>query len=91
MRQSLINLGLFLGILLFLNVIGNFFFTHIDLTEEKRFTLTEPTKKLLKSLDDPVFVRVLLEGEFPAGFKRLQNSTKEILDDFRSVSGYIEY
>ena len=55
----------------------------LDLTEEKRYTLTQSTEDLLHNLDGPVFVRVLLEGEFPAGFKRLQRSTREMLDDFR--------
>jgi len=64
--------------------LGNVFFTQFDLTEEKRFTLTRPTVGMLKNLDEPVFVRVLLEGEFPAGFKRLQRSVREMLDNFRS-------
>lgn len=89
--QSLVQLGLVLGILLFANIIGSFFYTHFDLTEEKRFTLTQPTVKQLKSLKDVVFVKVLLTGEFPAGFKRLQNSTKEMLEDFRGVSKFFEY
>lgn len=82
-NQSLIQLGLFTGVLLLLNILGNAFFTQFDLTQEKRYTLTEPTVNLLQSLDEPVFVRVMLEGEFPAGFRRLQRSTREMLDDFR--------
>ncbi|MFQ5447193.1 MAG: gliding motility-associated ABC transporter substrate-binding protein GldG [Saprospiraceae bacterium] len=90
-NQSLLQLGMVLGIALFLNILGNAFFTHYDLTEEKRFTLSEPTQNLLHRLDDVVYIEVLLEGEFPAGFKRLQRSVKEMLDDFRSESGFIEY
>jgi gliding-associated putative ABC transporter substrate-binding component GldG len=40
---------------------------------------------------DRIYVRVLLDGEFPAGFKRLQTATREMLDDFRSESSYIDY
>ena len=89
--QSFIQLALFLGILLLLNFLASAFYTHLDLTEDKRFTLTAPTVNLLENLDEVVFVKVLLEGEFPAGFKRLQNSIRETLEDFRDVSGYIEY
>ncbi len=89
--QSFLELGLFLGIAVLLNILGNLFFTHLDLTEEGRFTLTKPTRELLKKVDDVVYVEVLLEGEFPAGFKRLQRAVKEMLDDFRSHSPYIEY
>ena len=90
-NQSLLQLGMVIGIALFLNILGNAFFTHYDLTEEKRFTLSKPTENLLHGLDGVVYIEVLLEGEFPAGFKRLQRSVKEMLDDFRSESGYIEY
>ncbi len=89
--QSLIQFGLLAGILLFANIVANSFYTHLDLTEEKRFTLTKPTKTLLRDLKDRVYVRVLLDGDFPAGFKRLQTATREMLDDFRSESGYIDY
>ncbi len=90
-RQSLLQLGLVLGILFFLNIVAQYFYGHLDLTEEKRYSLTTPTRQLLNGLKDGVYVKVLLEGNFPAGFKRLQGATKEMLDDFRSESGYIEY
>lgn len=82
-NQSLLQLGLFTGVLIFLNILGSMFFTQFDLTEENRYTLTKNTEDLLSNLDEPVFVRVLLEGEFPAGFKRLQRSSREMLDEFR--------
>jgi len=95
--QSLLQLALFIGILLFLNILANAriggqpMYTALDMTEEQRYTLTEPTKALLRDLNDVIYIRILLDGEFPAGFKRLQSSTQDLLDDFRSVSGYIEY
>lgn len=95
--QSLIQLGLFIGIILFINILANVRFgntalyTTLDLTEEGRFTLTEGTRNLLQDLDEVVYVNILLEGDFPAGFKRLQRSTQEVLDDFRGESGLIEY
>jgi gliding-associated putative ABC transporter substrate-binding component GldG len=89
--QSLLQFGLFAGILLFANIVANAFYGHLDLTEEKRFTLTKPTKALMRDLKERVYVRVLLDGDFPAGFKRLQTATKEMLDDFRSESGYLDY
>lgn len=89
--QSYIQLGLVIGIAIFLNILGNFFYTKIDLTEEKRFTLTKATRQMLAELDDPITVRVLFDGDFPAGVKRLQTGVRELLDDFRSETGYIEY
>jgi len=89
--QSFIQLALLAGSLVFINVLGNYFYTNFDLTEEKRYTLTDASQELLNGLDDVVYIQVLLDGEFPAGFKRLQRSVREMLEDFRSESGYIEY
>ncbi len=91
-RTDLFNLFLSIGILFFLAFILTFVFFKLDLTEEKRHTLTEPTKEMLGSLEDKVFVRCYLTGEFPAGFKRLEQNIKERLDEFRDYSSsQIEY
>jgi len=89
--QALIQLLLFGGILVFVNILGNYFYGSWDLTEDKRFTLTPATERLLESVDDPIYVRVLLTGKFSKGFKRLQRATQEMLGDFKSQNGYIEY
>ncbi len=89
--QSFLQLGLVAGILIFANILGCGFYKQFDLTEEKRFTLTQPTKAMLHNLNDVVYVKILLDGEFPAGFKRLQNSVRELLDDMRSQTSYVEY
>ena len=90
-RNNLIQLGLGLLIIVLINIIGYFVFTRIDLTSEKRYSLSEPTKKMLKNLDDLVFFQIYLEGEFPAGFKRLKRETKEMIDQFRAYSDNIGY
>ncbi len=75
-----------------MNFLGSFIFHRFDLTSEKRYTLSDVTKKILGDLNDVVYVKVYLEGEFPAGFKRLSNETKEMLDEFRAFSNdNIEY
>ncbi|MCF6342655.1 MAG: gliding motility-associated ABC transporter substrate-binding protein GldG [Bacteroidales bacterium] len=90
-RQHLIQLTGVLLILMLLNLIGSMLFTRFDLTNEKRYTLSPSTKKILKNLDDIVFFRVYLEGDFPAGFKRLQRETKELLDEFRAYNKNVQY
>lgn len=86
-KRDLLGLGLAIAFLIMLNYVGSFVFHRFDLTAEKRYTLSDATKKLLSDLDDVVFVKVYLEGDFPAGFKRLRNETKEMLDEFRAYSG----
>ncbi|MGZ4061152.1 MAG: gliding motility-associated ABC transporter substrate-binding protein GldG [Bacteroidia bacterium] len=91
-KRDLTALGLSIIILILLNFVASFAFHRFDLTSEKRYTLSDATKKLLSNLDDVVYVKVYLEGEFPAGFKRLRNETKEMLDEFRAYSNNnIEY
>lgn len=82
-RQNIIGFLITLIIILLANYIVSFVHFRLDLTAEKRYTLTDQTKELLKNLDDIVYFKVYLDGDLPAGFNRLKNSTKELLDEFR--------
>lgn len=66
-----------------INYVASLFHVRYDLTQEKRYTLTQPTKKLLQGLSDPVSITVFLEGDMPAGFRKLSNSTDELLQEFK--------
>lgn len=91
-NQNLVRLILLLAILVAVNIISSYWFTRIDLTSEKRFTLAPATRNLVGSLDDVAFITVYLDGDFPPAFKRLQNATREILDELRIYAGgNIEY
>lgn len=90
-RRNILQLLLGLAIILAVNAIGSVKFARFDLTSEKRYTLTEGTRNMLRELDDLVFFRIYLEGNFPAGFKRLRNQTREMLDEFRAYSGNVQY
>ncbi|MCB0508308.1 MAG: gliding motility-associated ABC transporter substrate-binding protein GldG [Bacteroidetes bacterium] len=69
------------------NIISSFFYHRFDLTEEKRYTLTTSTKKLLNGLEDNIEVEVYLSGkDLPAGIRILQNETRELLQEFRTHS-----
>jgi ABC-2 type transport system permease protein len=78
-------------IIIVLNILSQFLYTRLDLTTEKRYSLSDATKKFLKNLDDVVLFKVYLEGDFPANYKRLKMETKEMLDEFRAYSKNIEY
>jgi len=91
-KRDLTALILAIAIIILLNIVASFVFHRFDLTSEKRYTLSDATKKLLSEINDVVYVKVYLDGEFPAGFKRLRNETKEMLDEFRAYSNdNIEY
>lgn len=88
---DLIRFTLIALILVLVNIVGSYFFTRFDLTSERRYSISDDTKKLLDDVDDIVFFSVYLEGEFPAGFKRLSRSTREMIDEFRAYNKNIEY
>ena len=74
-------------LLVLVNWLASLYHTRIDFTNEKRFTLSKPTKNILKQLDDMVEIRVFLKGDFPSGFKKLANSTSEMLQEFKEIAG----
>ncbi|MCK5822459.1 MAG: gliding motility-associated ABC transporter substrate-binding protein GldG [Bacteroidales bacterium] len=91
-KQNIIQLLLTLVIILLVNYIFSFVLVRVDLTSEKRYSISEPTKDLLKNLNDVVYFKVYLNGDLPSGFKQLEKSTKEMLDEFRAYSkNNIEY
>ena len=57
-----------------------------DLTEEKRYTLSEVTRSQLQQLEDPLYVEVYLEGKLPAGFRRLRKSLQDMLQQLSKES-----
>lgn len=85
-----LELILIVAILVVVNVLGKYFYWQIDLTEEKRFTLADPTVDVLEDLNDVVSIQILLEGDFPAGFKRLQSGVEETLRRFRAYTPYLD-
>lgn len=58
----------------------------LDLTEDKRYTLSEPTRKVLDGLENDVYIQVYLEGEMPIPLRRLRRTVQEMLEEFRIQS-----
>jgi ABC-2 type transport system permease protein len=85
--KSKLWIVLTLAFLFLINWFASMYHTRADLTNEKRFTLSEPTKKLLKKIDEPVMIDVFLKGDFPSGFKKLSASTADLLKEFKEIAG----
>lgn len=90
-RSAILNLVLLVVLLILANLAASFKFTRFDLTSERRYSLSDATISLLENLDDYVYVKVYLEGDLPANYTKLRNSTKELLDEFRAYSSFVEY
>ena len=90
-RQVLVRLLSVFVLVVALNLIGSVRFARIDLTSEGRYTLTPATRNMLRDIDDVVYVKVYLEGSLPAEFRRLRNDAREMLDEFRAWSDYVQF
>jgi ABC-2 type transport system permease protein len=86
LRNSAWKAFIFLLILGICNLIFERFFTRIDFTSERRFTLSKTTLQILANLKEPVLIQVYLKGDFPAPFKRLEKETSELLNEFSAYS-----
>lgn len=69
------------------NYLASVIYARIDLTKEKRYTLSSATRKLVAALDDKVQIDVFLKGDFPSGFRKLAGTTKEFLGLLKDRNG----
>ena len=74
------------AIILFASL-SSFLRVRLDLTEDKRYTLSDQTRKVLKGIKNDIYLQVYLDGEIPIPLKRLKRSVREMLDEFRIASG----
>ena len=74
-----------IALLVLVNMVASLFSVRADLTAEKRYTLSEPTKKMLRGLDSQVNITVFLDGDMPKDFKKLRNSTTQLLQEFKEI------
>ncbi|MDQ2773210.1 MAG: gliding motility-associated ABC transporter substrate-binding protein GldG [Bacteroidota bacterium] len=86
-RSDLLTFAALVGALLLFNFIAQRLFFRVDLTEEKRYTMSPATKTLLRDLKQPVTITVYLTGDFPPAFRRLEQGVRETLNEFRVYGG----
>lgn len=85
--QSTLGLGALLLVVLVANILGNVYYKRIDLTQEKRYTLSETSIQLAKKLKEPLYIKLYLDGEMSARFKRLRLEIRDLILEFREASG----
>lgn len=86
-RAAFIQLALALTIVLLANVVASFYYFRWDLTAEKKYSISKPSKQMVKGLKDVVSVKVYLDGDLNAGFTRLKESTRNLLNELRAYGG----
>ena len=85
------NIFIIFIIIISVNVISNFFSFDIDLTEDKKYTLSDNSKKILSRVDDILTIKVYLEGELPTGFQMLSSSINDFLINCKNENSQIQF
>lgn len=70
-----------------LNAAGGLFYVRLDLTQDKRFSLSPLTIVEAESLDDILFIKIYLDGELNPDYRKLRDATRELLDEYRAIAG----
>jgi len=78
--------------LIAINVISGTFYKRFDLTTDNRYTLSESATQIIEAIESPIRIDVFLKGEdFPSEFRRLQNETKQLLEEFAALNNNIVF
>lgn len=76
-----------LSLLILINIVAGRIYLQADITNDKRYTLSENTRQLLRELDRGIGVDIFLAGNLPAGIQKLQYATTRMLEEFRRITG----
>jgi gliding-associated putative ABC transporter substrate-binding component GldG len=90
-KKYIVQIAGVIAVLAIVNIAAASFYKRFDLTKDKRYTLSETTNSVIKKVKQPVIVDVLLEGNFPAEFKRLQVETLQLLEEFSAKNKNIKF
>lgn len=74
-------------LVILVNILLSWVDFRIDLTEDKKHSISEETKQILTDLEDVVFIKIYLAGDFPTEFKHLQSELLNLLTSFKSIAG----
>ncbi|MBU3713811.1 MAG: gliding motility-associated ABC transporter substrate-binding protein GldG [Ferruginibacter sp.] len=77
----------FVPLLIAINWVASVKHTRIDLTNEKRFTISKDSRTILRSMEEPVRIEVLLKGEYPGWYKRISSVTQDFLSEAKEIAG----
>ena len=82
---------LFIVVLVAINFAASQYFERLDLTQDKRYTLSKASEDIIDDIEEPIIIDVFLKGDFPSEFKRLQNETRQILEEYAAKNSNIVF
>jgi len=90
-KNNIKSLLVVVAVLLVLNVISSYFFQRFDLTKDKRYTLSTTSLNIIQQVQNPLYVKIYLQGDLPADFKRLQSETRDLFEEFQAYNKNIVF
>ncbi len=85
--KQITNYGLLLVAIVLLNYVAQYAFFRIDLTGDKRYTLSKVSREVAGSFDETVLIRIYLDGEMPIALKKLRTTIRETIDELKVYAG----
>ncbi len=70
-------------IILMLNLISAYLFLRIDVTKDKRYTLGEVSRELMRGLDEKLLIKVYISKDLPPDFNELARYLKDLLVEYK--------
>lgn len=84
--KNLKSLLLIVLLIVVANIVSNFYFHRFDLTKDKRYTLSQTSLDIVKQVQNPLSIKIYMQGELSAEFKRLQQETQQLLEEFQAYN-----
>lgn len=87
---TLIGIGLILAIIIVANILARNYFTRLDLTEDKEYTISDVTIKMLNNLDDIISINVYFTEDLPPYLLPTKQRVDDMLNEFKAYSKNIQ-
>ena len=86
-RTALLQFLLFVGVLVFVNLLSSQSYLRLDFTEDKRYTLSQSTVDILEELEEVVTVNVFFSEELPPELLPVRQELQELLLEYETRAG----
>lgn len=86
-RGTRLNWVVLIAAFVLINFAATRIYWQADITNDKRYTLSENTRQLLRRVDRAVHLDIFLAGSLPPGLQKLQYALTRHLEEFRRISG----
>lgn len=85
-KNTIVNVVLLIAVIVFLNLVSNYLYFRLDLTEDKRYTLGNATKDILKNLEEPVTIKAYFSENLPPQVSKIKKDFEEYLIEYGRLS-----